>query len=213
MSANIPYLASPGSVTSGLNKILSASTPEKVTGDFVNSKLGIKGGTGRALVPFLKKIGLVGSDGVPTILYKQFRNDLHSKSAIASAIKKGYADLYEINEYTHELSNAELKGVIVQATGLEKDSSVIPLMVSTLNKLKAFADFDGDAINIIEDTNNIEEQTNAAPHIPQQIHLTSKNSLGMNLSYTINLNLPATSDIAVFNAIFKSLKENLLNDE
>ena len=33
----------------------------------------------------------------------------------------------------------------------------------------------------------------------------------MNLSYTINLNLPATSDIAVFNAIFKSLKENVLS--
>ena len=30
------------------------------------------------------------------------------------------------------------------------------------------------------------------------------------LGYTINLNLPQTSDIAVFNAIFKSLKEHLL---
>jgi hypothetical protein len=36
---------------------------------------------------------------------------------------------------------------------------------------------------------------------------------GLNLSYTINLNLPATSDQAVFNAIFKSLKEYLLNDD
>ena len=36
--------------------------------------------------------------------------------------------------------------------------------------------------------------------------------IGLNLAYTINLNLPATSDIAVFNAIFKSLKENLLKD-
>lgn len=34
----------------------------------------------------------------------------------------------------------------------------------------------------------------------------------MNLGYTINLNLPATSDIAVFNAIFKSLRENLLRN-
>jgi hypothetical protein len=33
---------------------------------------------------------------------------------------------------------------------------------------------------------------------------------GLNLSYTINLNLPETSDVEVFNAIFKSLKENLL---
>ena len=33
---------------------------------------------------------------------------------------------------------------------------------------------------------------------------------GLNIGYTINLHLPATSDIAVFNAIFKSLRENLL---
>jgi hypothetical protein len=37
--------------------------------------------------------------------------------------------------------------------------------------------------------------------------------MGMNLSYTINLNLPATSDISVFNAIFKSLKENMLDSD
>jgi hypothetical protein len=37
--------------------------------------------------------------------------------------------------------------------------------------------------------------------------------VGLNLSYTINLNLPPTSDIAVFNAIFKSLKENLLRND
>jgi len=34
----------------------------------------------------------------------------------------------------------------------------------------------------------------------------------MQLGYTINLNLPATSEVAVFNAIFKSLKDNLLKD-
>ena len=46
---------------------------------------------------------------------------------------------------------------------------------------------------------------NAATHAHTQ-------ALGLNLGYTINLNLPATSDIAVFNAIFRSLKENLLKD-
>jgi hypothetical protein len=34
----------------------------------------------------------------------------------------------------------------------------------------------------------------------------------INLGYTINLQLPATSDIAVFNAIFKSLREHILPD-
>jgi hypothetical protein len=36
------------------------------------------------------------------------------------------------------------------------------------------------------------------------------NGGGFNLSYTINLNLPETADVEVFNAIFRSLKENLL---
>jgi hypothetical protein len=35
--------------------------------------------------------------------------------------------------------------------------------------------------------------------------------IGMNLSYTINLNLPQSSDPEVFNAIFKALKEHLLS--
>lgn len=34
----------------------------------------------------------------------------------------------------------------------------------------------------------------------------------LNLGYTINLNLPATSDAGVYNAIFRSLRENLLKD-
>jgi len=34
----------------------------------------------------------------------------------------------------------------------------------------------------------------------------------LRLSYTINLNLPATTEIEVFNAIFKSLRENLLRE-
>jgi hypothetical protein len=33
------------------------------------------------------------------------------------------------------------------------------------------------------------------------------------ISYTINLNLPATTDVEVFNAIFKSLKENILYED
>jgi hypothetical protein len=37
-----------------------------------------------------------------------------------------------------------------------------------------------------------------------------REEVGMNLSYTINLNLPPSPDPEVFNAIFKALKEHLL---
>ena len=34
-------------------------------------------------------------------------------------------------------------------------------------------------------------------------------SLGVNIGYAINLNLPETTNVAVYDAIFRSLKEHL----
>ncbi|MEO7622992.1 MAG: DUF5343 domain-containing protein [Gallionella sp.] len=214
MAESLPYLAAPGMITKCLEKISHAATPEKVTGDFVNTKLGIKGGAGRALVPLLKKIGFVNSDGTPTTLYKRFRNPAESEQAVAEAIKVGYKPLYLVNEYCHELNESELKSLIVQVTGQAASSNVVRLTVSTFQKLKALADFDSVTDNHVEEQNiKSPTPTHLLPKNQQdrQVHVSAK--MGMNLSYTINLNLPATSDISVFNAIFKSLKENMLDSD
>lgn len=214
MAESLPYLVAPGSISKCLEKISNAATPEKVTGDFVNTKLGIKGGTGRALVPFLKKIGFVNSDGTPSDLYKKYRNPVSAEIAVAEAMKIGYKPLYLVNEYCQELSETELKGLIMQVTGQEASSSVVKFTVSTYQKLKALANF--DAVQVEEEAPSPKEikTPHLHPSTPLQHHIPKgKKGVGMNLSYTINLNLPATSDIAVFNAIFKSLKENLLDSD
>lgn len=207
MATKLPYLASPGSIKTALDRIREAATPERVTNDFVTTKLRIKGGTGSTISPFLKKIGFVASDGTPTDLYKQFRNTSSGGAAVAAAIKHGYGELAQVNEYFYELNDKELLDLIVQVTGLDRENQVAKLTFSTLNALKSYADFDSrpaEATTLPEALENIQSQT----RVPQS------GSVGLNLSYTINLNLPATSDQAVFNAIFRSLKEHLLsNDE
>lgn len=208
MARKLPYLAAPGSITTCLNKIRSASTPEKVTTDFVNTKLGIKGGTGREQIPLLKRIGFVNSDGTPTDLYRRFRNRSESGQAVAEAMRIGYAPIYEVNEYAHDLEDEDLKGVIVQATGAESNSRVVAHVLSTFKNLRAFATFDDDMAP--------KEMDRPETTLPTRVELPGQTAptkgVGMNLSYTINLNLPATTDIAVFNAIFKSLRENLLRE-
>src|ERR1700674_2088593 len=97
MAVTLPYLVSPGSIKTGLEKIKAAATPERFTQDFVMTKLQIKGGTGAALIPYLQKIGFVASDGSPTELYKRFRTRATAGSAVASAIKLGYKPLEAIN--------------------------------------------------------------------------------------------------------------------
>jgi hypothetical protein len=114
----LPYLASPGSLKNALEKIRAAATPERVTGDFMSTMLQIKGGTGSALIPFLKKVGFVASDGAPTELYKRFRNPSIGGTAVADAIKIGYAPLKQVNEYFYELSDKDLSNLILQVTGL-----------------------------------------------------------------------------------------------
>ena len=210
----IQFFASPGAIKQALDKIKTAATPERVTTDFLTTKLGIKPGPAKAMLSYLKRIGFVGKDGKPSELYSQFRNPTHSRIAAAKAFKKGYSPLYEMNEYVHELSEKELKGLIVQATGLEEKSRIISLMVACFNSLKAYASFETvtPETEIIEtdETGKDETGKDDEREIPSQFPVIKDQPVGLNLSYTINLNLPATSDISVFNAIFKSLRENLL---
>lgn len=165
------------------------------------------GGTPKPLIPFFKRIGFLATDGSPTELYKRFRNQSESGAAVAEALRIGYQSLYTMNERAHELSDNDLKGLIVQATGSEKGSRMVQAIFGSYKILKQYADFkekvDGGK----------KDEHPPPPYVPVPAGSQGgSDSIGakMNLSYTINLNLPATTDISVFNAIFKSLKENLL---
>lgn len=211
MAVTLPYLASPGSIKTCLDKIKAAATPDRVTGDFVTTKLQIKGGTGAALIPYLKKIGFVASDGSPTEIYKRFRNHATAGNAVADAIKLGYKELERVNEYFYDLSEKDLLALIVQVTGAEAGNQVAKLTLSTLKTIKAFADFeakDTGSANDVKDKVTPPEKPGGQELPP----FPGKGHPSLNLSYTINLNLPATSDQAVFNAIFRSLKEHLITN-
>lgn len=155
-----------------------------------------------------KRTGFLASDGTPTSLYKRFRNSTQRGAAAAEALRRGYASLYEINEYVHDATDQELRGIVVQATGLEETSSTFKAIIGSFTALKAFADFAAPEVTP-ETTDATENGAPAGETVPER---PSDGELaGINLGYTINLHLPATSDIAVFNAIFKSLREHLLH--
>ncbi len=214
MSTNFPYLATPGNIKRVLIKIQEAATPPRFTQDFLETKLGMSGGSARPLIPFLKRIGFLASDGSPTDLYKRFRNPSESGAAAAEALKIGYKSLFEANEYANELQDQKLKGLLVQLTGEQENSTVLKLVMSCFKSLKEFATFDE-----AHQTEPLMAKTSPPAESNKQITISEEHphkkigsGVGLNLSYTINLNLPATSDMAVFDAIFKSLKANLLKE-
>lgn len=212
--ASLPYISTPGNIERALNAIKSAATPRAVSQDFVKTILQITGGSGNEMTAYLRKIGFTNEDGTPSEIYKKFRNTATEGSAVAAALGIAYRPLYVRNEYMHKLPDDKLKGLIVEETGWAADADTVSKTMSCIRQLKKFASWDAPVVTepapppaVKTEVVPSQPTTNPPPpdHPPQQ-------HLRMQLGYTINLNLPATSDVEVFNAIFKSLKEHLLKN-
>lgn len=208
-----PYTSSTGLLKDLFKKIQEAPPPPRFSQDFLFSNLKFKksGGT-LAFIPILKRLGFLSSDGTPTDIYKKFRNPNSKVSgiAMAEAIKVGYSELYARNEYWHNLNKDEFKNFLVEVLELEPKNPIIKFLTSTVEALKSYAIFDTTGAPI-ENENTTDESTSEEVHEGKRQSKSLTRHSGLNLSYTINLNLPETSDIKVFDAIFKSLRDNLLN--
>lgn len=208
-SHNIPYMSVPGTLVRILEKIKSAGTPTNFNGDFLAKTLDFKGGNYKTFIPWAKKIGLINSDGTPSQLYKKFRNPSSSKSSLGEALRKGYAEIFAKDESCYKLDKAKLKGLFMEATGEPHDSKVLELMVNSFWNAKTLAEFE----TVVGSTGDgdVGEESPADKDEEKERSLSGK-KINLGLNYTINLVLPKTDDPAIYNAIFKSLRENLLKD-
>jgi hypothetical protein len=189
-----------------LAKIKEAKTPERFTQDYLAKTLGFASGSAKPFIPLAKRIGFLSSDGRPTELYGKFRDPNHSKTAMADAVRHGFSDLFARNETAGTADDVTIRGLIVQATGLDAGSSTLRAIVGTFDALKSMADFTSRAPPA-----KGKEKDEAGNEIHDDDEKPGKkHDLRLGLSYNISLVLPKTDDVAVFNAIFKALRENLL---
>ena len=236
MSVRLPYMLAYGRLREILEKIREARRPDRFTLDFLKTILGFRSSSDRPIIPFLKKMGFLDSGGVPTPLYDQFRNEETSGAAVAQGMKTAFSELFVRSEYVYEKSSKEITGLVVQITGAAKEDATTKATVSTFMTLKNLADFESDATvssvsahsqggDATEDASAAEAEasqnrfSSATPPPPHQGQISSSGNLPLNtgetrlqVGYTINLNLPETTDIDVFNAIFKALNEHLLKN-
>ena len=196
-----PYVNAYNSIPKLFAGIQTAAVPSKVTQNFLESVLDLKSSSHRALIPLLKKLGFIDAGFLPTQAYKDFRDKTRSGSVMAEQIKTAYKPLFDANEYAWKLKKPELQEKIKNVVGAGDDDPYIPAVTNTFLELSKLATWDGAAPpkkEIVE------------AHVEEPMKAKNGFSGGFGISYTINLNLPATTEIEVFNAIFKSLRENLL---
>ena len=163
------------------------------------------------MIPLLKRLGFIDPGNVPTQAYRDFRDDKLSGSVMAERLRAAYGDLFDANEYAYKLKKEELQTKLRTLTGAGSDDRNISSVACTFLELAGLANFDDHRNGTPEDdAPEPKKDTQSQPEesAPPRAHTPPK----LAISYTINLNLPATTEIQVFNAIFKSLKEHILNE-
>ena len=200
MSESLPYVNAYGKLPTLLDSLKKAGVPPKVNRDFISGVLNLKSSSYIAMIPFLKRLGLIDSGNNPTQDYKDFRDDTVSKAIMAKCIKISYEPLFLAHEYAYRLTKEQIKEKVKTITGLPDGNKVVDAIVGTFTELIKLSDFESKLLP---------KQEQISMQSPETIQkISSQTKLGLN--YTINLNLPPTTNIEVFNAIFKSLKEHIL---
>lgn len=204
-----PFINSTGLIGKIFDKIRQAKVPSRYTQDFQASVLGFGSGSARAFIPFLKRLNFIQSDGTPTDLYTRFRNADSSGAAMAEAMRIGFADIFRKNEFANSLPDDKLKNLVVEVTGKEPNDSTVTAITGSFKACKALADFDAaDGPRGSADTAPLELSKSLVKQesVPAMRH-------DFRIGYTININLPETTNVEVYNAIFASIKQNLLSDD
>lgn len=199
-----PFVNAYGKIPELFREIKRASVPPKFSQDFLHTSLGLKSSSYRAMIPLLKKLGFLDQANIPTQPYKDYRDDAQSGIVLANKIKDAYSDLFAANEYAYKLSKKDLSSKLKTLMGVSDEDKNLPRVVGTFAELIKLADFKSKEAVKAED-----ELLREGKEIVDQSKI-SRAETKFGISYTINLNLPATTELAVFNAIFKSLKEHIL---
>lgn len=206
MALPTSYLTSTKNLEAMLNSIQGAKAPVKFTQTFLES-LGFQNKTDRLIVAVLKALGFLGEGGEPTQRYFEFLDQTQGRRVLGEAIENAYSDLFQINKHAHRLSAGEVKNKLRTLTQGQPSDAVLSDMANTFVALAGQADFDTPR--------SPESPRKESVEADSQQKYADRESVGrrplsiQGLQYVINIQLPESRDQAVYDALFRSMREHL----
>ncbi|MGZ2259096.1 DUF5343 domain-containing protein [Roseobacter sp. A03A-229] len=208
------YLTSTKNLAAILNAIKSGQAPEKFTQRFLET-LGFKSAADRLIIGVLKQLDFLDSEGKPKDRYFRFLDQSQSEIVLAEAIRDAYSDLFTIRRDAQSFSNTEVINKAKTLSQGQMSDSVLKKFALTFSALCGQADFSKSSKEtekpaaIQEDA--VSEKTKAEEP-PQLVSSDVREKLTLGgLHYNIQIILPPSRDPKVYDALFKSLKEHLID--
>ena len=217
MSLPDSYTKKPNAIPFYFDAMLKAEAPERFTYSFLES-LEFKSTNDRLLVRILKDLRFLDTDGVPLDRYFEFLDRSRSKRVVAEGIREAYSGLFAVNTSANELPADEVKNKLRTLYKGAKTDQVIDRISSTFVALCEYADFSVSEQEDSKHDEQSEDQDDGQSELGRKGHQDDASrdeaptggSLNLGaLQYHFNIVLPDTRDQAVYDAIFKSLRDHL----
>jgi Family of unknown function (DUF5343) len=199
MAVPSTYLTSTKNTQAILGAIQKAGVPNRFTYDFMK-QLGFGSSVDRPMIPLLKALRFLDDSGTPTERYRRFKDPSLAAAVLAEGMRDAYADVFGVDQQAQSKSPNELKGIFARVS--DKGESVTTKMAMTFKTLADRADFTAAAAPPQPTTKDEE------PEKPPATDGRGRSTVSMR--HDVHVHLPVTTEIAVYDAIFKSLRENLL---
>lgn len=197
------YVLATSRIPDLFNKIRDGQAPERFTNQLLKD-WGFTSTNDRAFIPLLKALGFLSADGKPTARYNAYRDHSRSKGVLGEALREAYSDLFLIKEHPTTSDKAAIEGKFKSFHN--QSDNVAGLMSKTFFGLLSLADLSRQPHTPPEQKK--EERHEEVEQRQESAGIDLAHGLS-GLHYNIQIHLPATKDVEVYNAIFKSLKEHL----
>ncbi len=195
-----------------MQKIIEGTAPEKFSQAHLKG-IGFKSSNDMGIIPVLKDLGFLTGDGSPTQRYHDYRDKSRSREVMAEALHEAYEEVFHVNENPTEADRASIEGKFKSFHNAS--DRVAKEQAKTFFALLDLADLDAARRNGAP-TGDENQGTEDRGESPDKEAKADTSQVQMpafgGLRYNIEIHLPPTKDIEVYNAIFKSLKEHLIED-
>lgn len=211
MSLPKAYLTSTKRLPEILEAIQSAQAPDQFTVRFLE-QLGFKSKGDRLIIGVLKDLGFLEENGTPKRRYYEFLDQSHSGAVLAEGIREAWADLFAVNVNAHQLSKTDFIGKLKTLSEGKLSDRVLDSHYMTFSALVKNADFtshNAPPSKPKDEHKGSDQPKSSEPKKKVEVPPDTGSKLG-GLVYNIQIVLPESRDPAVYDALFRSLKEHIL---
>jgi hypothetical protein len=195
-------------IAASLPKVFKAlregTAPDKFNQQYLVD-LGFGNSNYRILIPLLKDLGFLSADGIPTERYLNYLDSSRSKKVLGEAVKQSYSDIFTITKNPTKADLEKIAGKFKSSFNLSDLQA--ERNANTFLALAELSDFSEASAPAAKPS--VQEGANSDGDSKKDELIRSGRVIGSR--YDIAIHLPASKDIEVYNAIFKSLKDHLVD--